>query len=83
MVKDRDLGVPADEESFADLLHEGGVVDEDERDLLHRIRGLRSRLVHRYGDVDDAIVHDNIQNRLGDVEDLIGRLRDAVREGGP
>lgn len=82
MVKERDLGVPSDEESFADLLHEGDVVDEAHRDLLHRLRGLRNRIVHRYGDVDDGVVHENIRSRLDEVDDLVERLRDAAGQNG-
>lgn len=71
LVKDRQLGVPDDEEGFAGLLLEHGLISREEKHLLDDLRGLRNRLVHRYGSIDDKIVHARVQDGLDEVEELL------------
>lgn len=39
-----------------------------------RIIGLRNVLIHRYGDVDDRLVWDIVQSRVGRLRDEVTRL---------
>lgn len=79
-MKAHSLGVPDDEYGFTDLLVEGGLIEDEEKRLLDDLRGLRNRLVHRYGSVDDEIVHARIREDLDDVQELVSRLRDIVAQ---
>ena len=58
---------PADNaDSFA-VLVEHGVVPPESRETLGAMARFRNRLVHLYWDVDDARVHDYLQNDLDDL----------------
>lgn len=75
LVKTHDLGVPDDEEGFTDLLRDHGLIEQADKELLDDLRGLRNRLVHRYGTIDDRIVHARIVDGLADVHQLAEALR--------
>ncbi len=57
-----------------------GKAAEDDPSLNDRIRelprivGLRNRIIHGYGSVDDEIVWDVVQSKLGVVEGQLGAL---------
>jgi len=57
-------------EDYADsfkVLEEQGMVDPEEGLKLRQMAKFRNRLVHLYGEIDDAYVHDFILNRLQDI----------------
>ena len=49
------------------LLGKKGVIEKDLAERLGDMAGFRNLLVHRYGDVDNAIVLEMIQSELSDV----------------
>jgi len=49
------------------VLEENGIVGPEEGLKLRQMAKFRNRLVHLYGDIDDAYVHDFILNRLQDI----------------
>lgn len=77
IVKEHEIGVPNDEYGFNDLLLQSGHIEKVDKELLDDLRGLRNRLVHRYGPIDDAIVHARITDSLKDITRLIETLREA------
>ena len=57
-------------EDYADsfkVLEEQGMVDPEEGLKLRQMAKFRNRLVHLYGEIDDAYVHDFMLNRLQDI----------------
>ena len=52
------------------LLGEKGVIETDLAKRLGDMAGFRNLLVHRYGDVDNAVVLEMIQSELSDVVDF-------------
>ena len=50
------------------ILSDNGVVDRDLAARLARATGLRNRLVHRYAELDHAIIYDVLQADLDDLE---------------
>lgn len=57
-------------EDYADsfkVLEEQGIVDPEEGLKLRQMAKFRNRLVHLYGEIDDAYVHDFMLNRLQDI----------------
>ncbi len=45
---------------------------------IHRIVGLRNRLIHGYDSVDDQLVWDLVRNKLPRLSALLGRLLDQA-----
>ncbi len=52
------------------LLHEAGYISSEMRENWTRMIGFRNVLVHDYLDVDRRLVHQVLQERLGDIEAL-------------
>jgi len=50
----------------------------DYRDII----GLRNVLIHRYGDVDDRLVWDIVQSRVGRLRDEVARLLENSSKSG-
>jgi hypothetical protein len=53
-------------------------LSSEEKQLLDDLRGLRKRLVRRYGTIDDEIVYQRIRNDLDRVDALVDALRDRT-----
>lgn len=80
LVRENNLGIPSDEKSITDLLHKNSLIDKKTKSLINSFRGLRNRLVHRYGTIDDKIVFENISENLEDFDMLVEELRKLVRK---
>lgn len=65
IVKDLKLGIPEDETGMFEKIREKRIISEKTRRNLENIKGFRNILVHKYGDVQDELVFENL-NRLGD-----------------
>lgn len=64
--------VPEDFEDAFTVLEERQVLEAGLAERLRRLAGQRNRLVHLYGDIDDALIHRNLQTGLEDL-DAFGR----------
>jgi uncharacterized protein YutE (UPF0331/DUF86 family) len=62
------LGLPADEDDLFEKLASRGVISHRIADLLRRMKGMRNILVHEYGRVDNALVFETVEQRLGDFD---------------
>jgi uncharacterized protein YutE (UPF0331/DUF86 family) len=58
---------PQDYADSFNVLEENGIVEAQEGMKLRQMAKFRNRLVHLYGDIDDAYVHEFILNRLDDI----------------
>lgn len=56
--------------NFTDLLLTNSIIAKSIKEKLDSFRGLRNRLVHRYGEVDDRIVYRNITENIDDFEEI-------------
>lgn len=61
------LRAPADYADSFKVLEEHGIIRAEEGIKLRLMAKFRNRLVHLYGDIEDAHVHDFILNRLQDI----------------
>ena len=68
IVSSESLGLPTDEESIFDLLSEHNVIPETVAQKAKEMKGFRNILIHRYADVDDALVYQHLRHRLSDFE---------------
>ncbi len=75
VVSDERLGEPENLRELFELLARGGWLEPAQVPDLQRMVGFRNLLVHEYGRVNLVIVREVIENRLGDLEGFVARLR--------
>lgn len=75
IVSDRRLGEPRTNRELFDLLRQDGWIGDDLTGVLRNMAGFRNVLVHGYDDVDLAVLHDVLEQHLGDLTAFV----DAVR----
>ena len=73
------LGLPGEEDDLFEKLLRHGVISESMAGTLRRMKGLRNLLVHEYGRVNDQVVFETIQQRLGDCEAFKGEILAFLR----
>ena len=67
LVKELKLGLPGEETDILEKLERKGIITAEMKSVLKRMKGFRNILVHRYGEIDDELVFENLQ-RLEDFE---------------
>ena len=75
IVADDRLGEPRTNRELFDLIARHGWIAESLRDRLRAMAGFRNVLVHGYTEVDLAILHDVLTNRLEDLEAFVAAVR--------
>lgn len=75
IVSDRRLGEPSSNQQLFALLVGDGWLASEQLPALRAMAGFRNVLVHGYTDVDRAIVKDVVEHHLGDLLDLVARIR--------
>jgi uncharacterized protein YutE (UPF0331/DUF86 family) len=75
------LGLPADEDDLFEKLTGREVISPRMADLLRRMKGMRNILVHEYGRVDDELVFETVQQRLGDFDAFRREILAFLRRG--
>ena len=78
IVSDRRLGEPATNQQLFTLLVGDGWIASEQLPALRAMAGFRNVLVHGYTDVDRALVRDVVENRLGDLLELVTRIRSRL-----
>lgn len=62
IVKGLRLGLPSTEEDLFEKLERKGIITKRMKEKLKLMRGFRNILVHRYAEVDDELVFENLKN---------------------
>lgn len=70
LVKEMKLGTPSDEDDIFQKLMKEKIISARMLDTLKSMKGFRNILVHRYGDVDDALVFDFLKSNMADFSDF-------------
>lgn len=73
------LGVPSDLDDIFEGLKNKRVFPAKIILLVQEMKGLRNILIHRYGKVDDAIVHELLTERRDDFEKVIDEVEKYFR----
>ena len=73
------LGLPAEEDDLFEKLEQAGIISSSRKQSLKKMRGFRNILVHEYGEVDDTIVFDALQNNLNDFEAFKKEILNAIQ----
>lgn len=80
IIKEKDLGIPSEDKGYVDLLETSNILSETNSKKLHQLRGLRNRLVHTYGEIDDKKIYENLTEKLGDFNEIINELRKTAKK---
>ncbi len=73
--------VPEDYADTFRVIHENGGIDAQLVLTLREMTKFRNRLVHLYWEVDDELIYDILQTRLGDFDRFLERISDFLGLG--
>ncbi len=79
MVTGLRLGLPAEEDDLFEKLEQAGIITSPKKQSLKKMKGFRNILVHEYGEVDNMIVYDILQNNLNDFEAFKQDILQAIK----
>ena len=79
MVTGLRLGLPSEEDDLFERLAQAGVISPLMKETLRRMKAFRNILVHEYGRIDDQLVYETLQNKLGDFEVFKQEILEALR----
>lgn len=80
IVADAGYRTPTDYYDTFVVLSENGIVPRTFLPTLRKMVGFRNRLVHLYWDVDDAMVHQILQENLVDFDTYVAFILDFMRK---
>lgn len=80
IVSDERLGEPAINKELFQILNRNGILSQDLLPELTAMAGFRNILVHGYTEVDTTILKDVVENRLGDIENFIIKIKEYLNE---
>lgn len=67
VIKQKKLGMPQESRESFTLLERGGVIERPLADSMRGMVGFRNVLVHRYQDLDLAVLREVLEHRLDDL----------------
>jgi len=79
IVKGLRLGLPAEEEDLFEKLEKEKIISKEMKEKLISMRGFRNVLVHRYAEVDDELVFENLGN-INDFEEFRKEIVSFLRK---
>jgi len=71
---DRALGIPGADEDILDHLLGARILSQALVEKIHRMRGFRNIVVHRYGKIDDQLAFTLLHEESGDFAEFIGEI---------
>ncbi len=80
LVKEMQLGVPVGEEDIFSRLEKAGVISSKTSENLRQMKKFRNVLIHKYEDIDDEEVFENIKNNLKDFSAFIGEIKKFMKK---
>jgi uncharacterized protein YutE (UPF0331/DUF86 family) len=80
MVKGLRLGLPSGEEDLFERLERKKIISGRMKEKLKLMRGFRNVLVHRYGEVDDELVFENLKS-IEDFKDFSKEVTSFLKTG--
>lgn len=80
MVKGLRLGLPSGEEDLFEKLERKKIISGRMKEKLKLMRGFRNVLVHRYGEVDDELVFENLKS-IEDFKDFSKEITSFLKTG--
>jgi uncharacterized protein YutE (UPF0331/DUF86 family) len=75
---DLSQGIPYDEENILDNLIKAGILDDELGKKLKLMKGFRNIVVHRYGNIDDELAFQTLQEHLEDFNYFLTEIEDFL-----
>ncbi|MBE0512623.1 DUF86 domain-containing protein [Candidatus Bathyarchaeota archaeon] len=79
IVKGLRLGLPAEEEDLFEKLEKNKIISKEMTQKLKSMRGFRNILVHRYANIDDELVFENLRT-INDFEEFRKEISSFLRK---
>ena len=79
MVTGLRLGLPSEEDDLFERLEQAGIISPLMKETLRKMKAFRNILVHEYGRIDDQLVYELLQNKLGDFDTFKREILEAIR----
>ena len=80
LVKELELGVPSGEEDIFARLEKSGVISKKTSGNLRQMKRFRNVLIHKYEDIDDEEVFNNIRDNLKDFDMFIREAKNFLQK---
>ena len=80
IIKDLKLGLPPEEEYLFDKLHQEKIISLELKHILQAMKRFRNVLIHKYVDIDDEMVFNNVKNNLHDFKMFKRELSDYLKK---
>jgi|SRR3989344_6140936 len=80
LIKDLKLGLPNDEDTIFDKLKRENIISERMMNILKSMKRFRNVLIHKYVDIDDEMVFNNVKNNLHDFKMFKRELSDYLKK---
>lgn len=68
LISELKLGIPSDEDEVFSKLENKKIISKKMSDILKEMKGFRNILVHKYGAVDNEIIFEMLNEKLGDFD---------------
>ena len=72
------LGVPGEDEDILQHLVDKGIITPAMLDKIHGMRGFRNIVVHRYGNIDDALAYHLLKENIADFFLFIAEIEQVL-----
>jgi len=80
LFKELKLGLPEEEENVFEILAKNKVISKSMSNKLKRMKRFRNILIHRYGQIDDRLVYENINKNKKDFIAFKKEILEFVKE---
>lgn len=80
LVSELRLGLPSDEEDSFSKLEKKKLISKGMKTKLVNMKGLRNILVHRYGEVENELIYENIFENLGDFDEFRDEILNLLKK---
>ena len=78
VIKEKALGAPENDAEALMMLAENEIISSELAGKLQDAKGMRNILAHEYGEIDDEIIFNSINEELGrDVKEFIKKIKES------
>jgi uncharacterized protein YutE (UPF0331/DUF86 family) len=80
---DLKVDMPESDEGILDNLEHKGILTEEMKDNIRRMKGFRNIMVHRYGTIDDSITYSILVNNINDFYKFVELIENYLEKNCP
>jgi len=80
LIRIKEIGYNEEDEKAFGVLLKNRIIDENLCEKLRNLKGMRDHIAHRYGEVNDEIIFDAINNEIeDDTNDFLNIAKEIIR----